>query len=175
MLYHTDHLHLIKAGNEIFASQLVSAISPIIDGKPKVLKCRKRKRLPLVTYPDTCTYRHKKPPSYPPPPPPISHSCQPRPCTPSSPLSSSPPSTINSPSSKSPQFHSTSTQSTFKRSLSGKLLTNLYIYLFLVLLFFTQGVEAGGRGGVNFFSFVSLQNDSVFIQRAGGRGVFLQG
>ena len=32
MLYHTDHLHLIKAGNEILASQFVSAISPIIDG-----------------------------------------------------------------------------------------------------------------------------------------------
>jgi len=175
MLYHTDHLHLIKAGNEIFASQLVSAISPIIDGPPKMLKYRKIKRFPPVTFPDTCTYRHKKPPSYPPPPLPISHSCQPCPCTPSSPLSSSPPTTTNSPSSKSPQIHSTSTHSTFKRSLGGKILTNLYIYLFLVLLFFTQGVEAGGRGGFNLFSFDSLQNGSVFIQRAGGRGEFLLG
>ena len=44
-----------------------------------------------------------------------------------------------------------------------------------MLLFFTQGVEAGGRGGVNLFSFVSLQNDSVFIQRAGGRGGIFTG
>ena len=123
-----------------------------------------------MTFPDTCTYHHKKPPSYPPPPLPISHSCQPCPCTPSPPLSSSPPPTTNSPSSKSPQIHSTSTHSTFKRSLGGKILTNLYIYLFLVLLFFTQGVEAGGRGGFNLFSFDSLQNGSVFIQQVGGRG-----
>ena len=40
MLYHTDHLHLIKAGNEILASQLVTAISPILEGEPKVIKYR---------------------------------------------------------------------------------------------------------------------------------------
>ena len=42
-----------------------------------------------------------------------------------------------------------------------------------MLIFFTQGVAAGGRGGVNLFSFALFSNDSVFIEGAGGRGVFL--
>jgi len=173
MLYHTDHLHLIKAGNEIFASQLVSAISPIIEGEPKIIKYRVKKRLPLVSYPDTCTYHLKKPPSYPPPPPPISHPCHPRPCTPLSPLPTTPPTTAHSPSSKPPQTHSTSTHSSYNRSLSGKLLSNLYICILIVLLFLIQGGEAGGRGGVNMFSSILFQNNSVFIEGIGGReGIF---
>ena len=80
MLYHSDYLHLIKAGNEIFAGQLVSAISPIVGEEPKVREGMIRKRPPLVSY------RHKTPPSHLPPPHPISHPLQSPPCTFSSPL-----------------------------------------------------------------------------------------
>ena len=171
MLYHTDYLHLIKAGNEIFASQLVAAISPIVDGEPRVKKYRTRKRSPRVPLTDSCTYRHKTPPPYPPPPPPISYPCQqPQ----SSPLPPSPTSATFSSSPNHPPIHSTPTHSSFIRARSGiSFIVNLYIYLFLILLFFTRGVEAGGRDGINIFSDFLFPNDSVFIEGLRGRaGVF---
>ena len=143
--YHTDHLHLIKAGNEIFSSQLVTAISPIVEREPKVTKYRIKKRLPQVFLPDTCTYRHRTPPSNLPPPPPISHPSQSPPCMQHSPSPPSPPSPTCSSPPKSPPIHPKHTHSPFTRALSGKIIFKLYIYLIFILLFFTQGIEAGGR------------------------------
>jgi len=172
MLYHTDYLHLIKAGNEIFASQLVSAISPIIEGAPKVKKYRAKKRLPRVSLADTCTYRHMTPPSYLPPPPPISHPLQSPPCSSSSPLPL--PSQTYSSTPKSPPTHSTPQHSPFTRTLSGKFLNKLYISLFFILLFFTLGVEGGGRD-VNIYPHFLFSNDSVFIEGLGGGGGIFTG
>ena len=150
MLYYTDYLHLIKAGNEIFTSQLVSAILPIIEGATKVIKYRTKKCLPLVSLPDTCTYRYKTAPSYLPSPPPFCRPCQSPPSMQTSPSPPSPSSPTYLSAPKSPSIHPTHTHLPFARTLSGKIILNMYIYLFLIFLFLMQGVEAGG-GEVSIF------------------------
>ena len=137
---------------------MVAAILPIVDGSPKPKICKTRKCPPLAPLPETCKYRHKTPPSYLPPPPPISHPCQQTESCPFPPSSTSP--TFSS-SSKHHTIHYTPTQLPFTRARSGVFyFVNLYIYLLLIILFFTKGVEAGGgKGGIN----------SVFIGGLGGR------
>jgi len=177
MLYHTDYLHLIMAGNEIFAGQLAAAISPILDGEPEIKQKRlTRKELPPLSLPDTFANHHTTPPSCPPSQLPIPHPCQPCPISPSPALSTPTPSTPVSSPSHSSSNHSTPTFSSFTRAIGGKFLVNLYIYLFLLLLFFTWGVQAGGVGGCLELSsqFLSV-NDTVFIDGIGGRGGIFTG
>ena len=130
------------AGNEVFAGQLVSAISPILNTEPKVKKRQTRKRLPPLSLLDICSYHHKAPSSHPQPSLPISHPCQPRPSSPSPTLSTAP--QTDSPPSHSQSNYSTPTYSSYTRTIGGKFLSNLLIYLFLFLLFFTRGSRLEG-------------------------------